>query len=540
MAQERKRDIDESPLPKKPPEFVRGKSHFLGIGIDEYIQPRWRLNNCVRDVTAVRDLLIEQYDFEKEDTKLLLNGEATFEGILRELDELFERMKDRPDDSLVLMYSGHGENYGGRGIGALIPADATSKFSYLNLSHIKSLLDSFTCRHIVVIFDSCFSGLIFQQRRAAATAPPERYPSRFALTSGRNTPVSDGFRGEHSPFVESLLFQLKENDGLLGANALAQSIIDDLDRFEREDGQEPDCGPFSDSTRFRGQYYFHPRAGASELPIVWEIEPEPPIVERKIEPEPPVVEKKIDAALVLQELDKVVQLVASARFEEAIKLLRETDAAHSLGLTSELVLLSGRFEKNKRETMLGFVSYQEGQIESNRVTAALLDLLNTAKERLPKEKPKPTFKPPPSPPPGQPPLLVVLHDEAEAGAAKDLKTHLALPIRSKSLRAFFNADVKTGDVVADSMVAAIDEARVVAVLVSPRFFANEENLALLDTARRAGKLVVPVLFKDADLSGSGIEKLKPLPTDKKPIHSSPNPDRAWVDVVKGLQAALQV
>ena len=240
--------------PNAIPEFVRGTNYLLAIAIDAYSHYP-KLSNCVKDVTDIEKELITRYDFEAENARVLLNEEANQRNILRALDEFYKKVGE--NDSFTLIYSGHGENLEGRNIGFLIPVDAEDEYGFLDLSVIKNRLDSFKAKHILVVFDSCFSGLILTQRNARRNLP-ENYPSRFALTSGRNSPVSDGFKGKNSPFAEALLTKLRDNADKLGAVALAQSVLDFFRNIGSNEEQLPDFGVISSNPVYRGAILFLP------------------------------------------------------------------------------------------------------------------------------------------------------------------------------------------------------------------------------------------------------------------------------------------
>ena len=185
---------------KEAPQYKRGKNYFLGIGIDAYSRPYNRLRNCVNDISRVRETLLEGYDFEEEHTHVLLDEAASRKGIIKKLRDMLDKVGE--DDSLIFMYSGHGDNLDNTNVGFMIPVDATDEEDFINLSDIKSRLDAAKAKHIFVIFDACFSGLLLTQRDARAQNLPENFPSRYAMTSGRNHPVDDG-TGEHSPFAKA-------------------------------------------------------------------------------------------------------------------------------------------------------------------------------------------------------------------------------------------------------------------------------------------------------------------------------------------------
>jgi WD40 repeat protein len=238
------------------PVYERGTNYFLGISIDTYNPPFKRLRNCVNDINVIQRVLTESYDFEAENMLVLRNEEATRRNILKTLQNLLLRLDD--NDSLIFMYSGHGDNLRGTNVGFMIPVDAEEEEDFINLSDVKSRLDASKAKHIFVIFDACFSGLLLTQRDARAQNLPENFPSRYAMTSGRNHPVDDGV-GEHSPFAKALIDELTENDDSIGSVMLAQRILDRFRRTGTDDDQLPAFGRISGGIEYEGQYYFYPK-----------------------------------------------------------------------------------------------------------------------------------------------------------------------------------------------------------------------------------------------------------------------------------------
>jgi hypothetical protein len=84
------------------------------------------------------------------------------------------------NDCVVLMYSGHGENLADRDIGMIVPVDAKDEYDYLDLSIIKTRLDSFKCKHVFVVFDCLFFRPHFypaeRVRHARQTSPTISLP----------------------------------------------------------------------------------------------------------------------------------------------------------------------------------------------------------------------------------------------------------------------------------------------------------------------------------------------------------------------------
>jgi hypothetical protein len=218
-AKDLKRDLDDRPEPSRA-ELVRGVNHLLTIAVDEYHHQR-PLCNCVKDAGEISGVLLKNYAFEAENVKKLWNGDATRKNILVVLHDYARDLGE--NDSLVVLFSGHGHSE--NDVGSWVPVEAESFPDYLGVSTVRDYLEPIKARHIFVIADACFAGAFFPRTRAdvAATAKhQERFPSRYALTSGRDEPVSDGPRGENSPFAEALKYQLGESAGSVGSVTLSE------------------------------------------------------------------------------------------------------------------------------------------------------------------------------------------------------------------------------------------------------------------------------------------------------------------------------
>lgn len=80
----------------------------LIIGIDKYpnLSERAQLEGCVRDAREVARLLESRFGFPASQIKLLLDGQATRDGILTAMKELAGQVQE--NDAVVVHYSGHG------------------------------------------------------------------------------------------------------------------------------------------------------------------------------------------------------------------------------------------------------------------------------------------------------------------------------------------------------------------------------------------------------------------------------------------------
>ena len=217
------RVIPEKPVKLKRIEEFTHESGKLGrykaliIGINDYKGPKIPdLETATNDATAFAKVLKEKYGFE---VKLLLDREATKEAIYRELRRLTGSTK--PNDSVLIYFAGHGDldrTYDG---GWWIPADAIggNPVTYLDNIQVQKAMRSMKARHVLLVSDACYSGTLFGEARSLPAVIDDKYylslyneKSRWGMTSGNKTPVSDQGTGGHSVFAYQLIKELGESD----------------------------------------------------------------------------------------------------------------------------------------------------------------------------------------------------------------------------------------------------------------------------------------------------------------------------------------
>lgn len=242
----------------KPAGAPRGANHVLAIAIDRYAhhQP---LANCVRDASDIVRILTSFYEFESANVTTLFDEDATAKKVLSALDT-YSSLSEH--DSLVIYFAGHGVNR--KGIGWWVPVDAQNDHTeYLSLSSVRDYLEAIKARHILAIVDACFSGKFFPRTRGANEAThDESFPSRYALTAGRDEVVLDGQPGGNSPFADSVKHHLSTSTGSLGAVTLGERVLQDV---KRNGFQVPRHGELHIDGNRSGQFYFHRRTAAPAM-----------------------------------------------------------------------------------------------------------------------------------------------------------------------------------------------------------------------------------------------------------------------------------
>lgn len=197
--------------------MVIGSYYALIIGIDNYKGTWPKLKNAVSDAKAVEDLLKSKYKMDY--CKTLYNETATRTSIISELEWLQANAK--PNDNVLIYYSGHGDYKKENEKGYWVPADAStnSVSGYISNNDLQSFLVGIKSTHTLLVSDACFSGDVM--RGNTITVPfeeSEKYYntvhgkiSRQAITSGSIEPVMDGGKEGHSVFTYYFLKTLNAN-----------------------------------------------------------------------------------------------------------------------------------------------------------------------------------------------------------------------------------------------------------------------------------------------------------------------------------------
>lgn len=179
----------------------------LVVGIDTYaVKP---LDGCVADAQLIAQLLRERFEFAEDNIRVLLNGDASRDAVLAELDALVDRTG--PDDVAFVYYAGHGsmveDDNGDEGTGFdntfCVCEDPRQDIRDDELAQRLETLGART-PHTVLVIDACNSGTITRdgaggtgrftapvKRTATATgAPKPKRTAKAASTSGSTATAS--------------------------------------------------------------------------------------------------------------------------------------------------------------------------------------------------------------------------------------------------------------------------------------------------------------------------------------------------------------
>ena len=354
-------------------------NHLLVIGIDDYQNGITDLNNAVLDAKTVAALLQKKYNFKPENTKILLNKEATREAIISAFDTKMDSLTE--DDNFVFYFSGHGEIVKRGNRGFWIPADGKvgKRSSWVSNNDIKESLASTSAHHILGIVDSCFSGSFFRNLTRENT-PNKTFqlldstPSRWLLTAGRETLVPDGAPGEHSPFARVLISHLKTNPlPALPISTLVQNVI--FAPSINNVNAKPRGEALNISGSDGGQFIFYkkdfkPNTETIETPVSKPM--------RNIAPEK-VEEKEAPLKPKGNIIDQIKELIAIDEMDNAMDLIAEKISPDAR-INKDLFLLKSRHFRMMKDKRRGTISDDNFSINHAKLTHALLSYVDDIKK----------------------------------------------------------------------------------------------------------------------------------------------------------------
>ena len=211
--------------------------HALIIGIDNYKNISQKLSNAVNDARALRDFLTSKMDYNEDNISLLLNDKATKHNIEKKLYSYMDNTGC--DDSLIIYFAGHGVTrlLNNKTYGFAVPYDGTEQDyrTLLDFEYLLSISRKIKAKHIILILDCCYGGLVFQRGSNGVS-------SRFlrdlvsrrtiqAITAGKSDQrVTDGSpTSNNSIFCEYLIKALegeaKTENGVITGTSVINYLI---------------------------------------------------------------------------------------------------------------------------------------------------------------------------------------------------------------------------------------------------------------------------------------------------------------------------
>ena len=239
-------------------------SYALIVGNGKYTH--WdSLPGALQDVKEVKDVL-EAHGFDVTlETDM---NKVDFERALAEF--VLESGKDE-DSRLLFYYAGHGytrKAANGQDLGYLVMIDAPSspsdevglEVASIDMSWLVTQAEKIQARHVLFMFDSCFSGTIFNVRNELQ--PPEgildsvKYPVRQFITAGKAGETVPDCSYFKQAFLDLIQGRVREPfpDGYITGEELGYYLKNKVPKYS--EGQHPQYGKIRDPRLDKGDFVF--------------------------------------------------------------------------------------------------------------------------------------------------------------------------------------------------------------------------------------------------------------------------------------------
>ena len=234
-------------LPATP---IRRKVAYL-IGNNDYKGAIPALETPIRDVEAIAGQLSQNLGYEVTIVK-----NASKADIILTLRKAADSAAQ--DESVLIMYAGHGYQVDSTKQGYWIPTDASNKTpeKWVSNNDITKFMSAIPAKQVILISDSCFSGsLAKEQKMVATTGDRGEILSRrtvLVMSSGGEEPVSDEGKEGHSIFAYSLIKQLKKVSDFSTGSQVFENVKTEV---SQEFPQEPQLGTVMSAGHIKGGDY---------------------------------------------------------------------------------------------------------------------------------------------------------------------------------------------------------------------------------------------------------------------------------------------
>jgi tol-pal system protein YbgF len=239
--------------------------YALVVGCGDYRAGWPRLPNLVKDAREVAGVLKGM----GWTVKLLEDPHGS--ALVEALNRLVAEEGKKPDQGVLFWFSGHGHTLAeadGSKLGFLVPVDApdpeTDEYGFMNravsMRQIETVAKRIRAKHVLMAFDSCFSGAIFQMVRAKPSAYIQekvKEPVRQFITAGdENEQVPD-----RSVFKEVFLqgiskgYADQNRDSYVTGEELGAYLQEQVVNYSRS-AQHPQFGKINNPRLDKGDFVF--------------------------------------------------------------------------------------------------------------------------------------------------------------------------------------------------------------------------------------------------------------------------------------------
>lgn len=139
--------------------------------------------------------------------------------------------------------------------------------------------------------------------------------------------------------------------------------------------------------------------------------------------------------------------------------------------------------------------------------------------------------------------IFISYAHQDKSIAEELRSHLRVLERTKSIDIFYDADIMPGQEWDRQIRRNLEEANIIVFIVSANFLASDytygiELQSALDRQKRGLAKIIPVIARACDWESTPFGQLQVLPSRGRPITSFSDPDEAYLQVVQSIRYSI--
>lgn len=239
--------------------------YALVIGAGEYANGWPRLPNPVKDADEVAGLL------KSLDWRVRVVKNPTGRELRQALNSLITGPGKDPDMAVLVWFSGHGhtlKEVDGSKLGYIVPVDApdpaVDEMGFMekavSMRQVETVARRIMSKHVLMMFDSCFSGALFQITRAKPSPFIEEKvakPVRLFVTAGNeNEQVPDKSQFK-TVFLQAVQegYADRNKDGYITGQEMGAYLQEKVINYSRK-AQHPQYGKINNPKLDKGDFVF--------------------------------------------------------------------------------------------------------------------------------------------------------------------------------------------------------------------------------------------------------------------------------------------
>ena len=135
------------------------------------------------------------------------------------------------------------------------------------------------------------------------------------------------------------------------------------------------------------------------------------------------------------------------------------------------------------------------------------------------------------------------YSHADEALRDALEKHLAQLKREGAITTWYDRRIAAGDPIDNSVSERLERAEIILLLVSSDFLSSEycygvEMKRAIERHEAGEARVIPIILRPCDWHSAPFGRILALPTDAKPVTKWADLDDAFLDIAKGIRAAL--